>query len=86
MIISFTQNAWEDYEYWQATDKKTLKKINALLKDIIRSPFEGLGKPEALRFDLKGLWSRRIDREHRLVYAIRDDMLIVYTCRYYYDV
>jgi toxin YoeB len=86
MIISFTQNAWEDYEYWQATDKKTLKKINALLKDIIHSPFEGLGKPEALRFDLKGLWSRRIDREQRLVYSIQDDRLTVYACRYYFDV
>ena len=68
MRLIFSKNSWEDYVSWQSEDKKILKKINELVKDIERSPHKGLGKPEALKYDLADLWSRRIDREHRLVY------------------
>ena len=85
MTITFSENAWEDYVSWQNEDKKMLKKINELIKDIQRHPFEGNGKPEPLRFDLKGFWSRRIDREHRLVYQVMDNDLLIYSCRYHYD-
>ena len=84
MIISFTENAWADYLYWQKADKKLVKKINELIKDIKRNPFEGLGKPEPLKFDLAGKWSRRITEEHRLIYQLNNDHLIIYTCRYHY--
>ncbi len=84
MILSWAENAWEDYLYWQQTDKKTLKRINVLIKDIKRQPFEGLGNPEALKHNWSGYWSRRIDREHRLVYKVTDDSLIVVQCRYHY--
>lgn len=84
MNISFTENAWADYLYWQKMDKKLVGKINELIKDIKRTPFEGLGKPEPLKFDLAGKWSRRITEEHRLVYQVNDDHLIIYTCRYHY--
>ncbi len=84
MNISFTENAWADYLYWQKMDKKLVGKINELIKDIKRNPFEGLGKPEPLKFDLAGKWSRRITEEHRLVYQVNDDHLIIYTCRYHY--
>ena len=70
MRIIFSNTSWEDYLYWQKQDKNILRKINSLIKEIQRTPFDGSGKPEALKFDLKGLWSRRIDREHRLVYSI----------------
>lgn len=83
--IIFSKNAWEDYISWQTEDKKTLKKINALIKDIQRIPYEGIGKPEPLKFDLAGLWSRRIDLEHRLVYCIDGTDLLIYACRYHYD-
>ena len=83
--IIFSKNAWEDYISWQTEDKKTLKKINALIKDIQRTPYEGIGKPEPLKFDLSGLWSRRIDLEHRLVYRIDGSDLLIYGCRYHYD-
>ena len=83
--IIFSKNAWEDYISWQTEDKKTLKKINALIKDIQRTPYEGIGKPEPLKFDLAGLWSRRIDLEHRLVYCIDGSDLLIYACRYHYD-
>lgn len=84
--ITWTELAWEDYLYWQKTDKKILKRINTLIKDSIRSPFDGMGKPEALRFDLAGYWSRRINREHRLVYKFDDhkNSLIIIQCRYHY--
>ena len=82
--ISWHHGAWEDYLYWQKTDKKTLRRINDLIKDILRHPFSGKGKPESLKFDLKGYWSRRITREHRLVYTIRGDCLIIIQCRYHY--
>lgn len=84
MKLTFADNAWEDYLYWQATDKKQLKRINSLIKDIQRSPFEGIGKPEPLKFNLSGFWSRRIDEEHRLVYAVTDDAILIAACRYHY--
>ena len=83
--ITFSKNAWEDYEYWQTEDKKTLKKINALIKDIQRTPYEGIGKPEPLKFDLAGFWSRRIDLEHRLVYQVENKEILIYACRFHYD-
>jgi toxin YoeB len=85
MKIVFSKNSWEDYLSWQREDRKILKKINELIKDIQRTPYEGIGKPEPLKYDLTGLWSRRIDREHRLVYQIRDEDLLIYSCRYHYD-
>jgi toxin YoeB len=85
MGITFSQNAWEDYTSWQSEDKKVLKKINELIKDVQRTPYEGLGKPEPLKYDLTGLWSRRIDREHRLVYQVIEDEILIYSCRYHYD-
>jgi len=83
-VIGFRQQAWADYQYWQQTDKRTLKRINALIKDIQRSPFSGIGKPEPLKHHLRGFWSRRIDDEHRLVYTLVDDDLIIVQCRYHY--
>lgn len=85
MNLTFTENAWEDYLYWQKTDKKMTRKINELIKSIQTTPFEGVGKPEPLKFDLAGYWSRRIDREHRLVYQVTDNELVVIACRYHYD-
>jgi toxin YoeB len=84
--LTWTGNAWEDYLYWQKVDKAIVKRINTLIKDAMRTPFEGLGKPEPLRFDLAGYWSRRIDQEHRLVYGYDDkaDTLIILQCRYHY--
>ncbi|HNE19871.1 MAG TPA: Txe/YoeB family addiction module toxin [Turneriella sp.] len=85
MNVVFTDAAWSDYLYWQAEDRKTLKKINDLIKDIKRSPYEGLGKPEPLRHQLQGYWSRRIDIEHRLVYKVEDRRkLVTIACRYHY--
>jgi len=84
MPIKFSDQAWEDYLFWQGKDKATLKRINALLKDIRRAPFEGIGKPEQLKHNLSGFWSRRIDEEHRLVYAVQDDTIMVAQCRYHY--
>lgn len=85
MRIVFTRISWEDYTSWLADDKKILVKINVLIRDIQRTPYEGLGKPEPLKYDLAGLWSRRIDREHRLVYQVSGDDLLIYSCRYHYD-
>jgi toxin YoeB len=84
MQIKFDETAWEDYLYWQSQDRKILKRINALLKDIQRSPFEGIGKPEPLRYSLNGFWSRRITDEHRLVYQA-SDCIVVASCRYHYE-
>lgn len=84
LSIKFDHSAWEDYLYWQKTDKQMLKRINELIKSAQRTPFEGSGKPEALRGDLSGFWSRRIDREHRLVYTVTDTELIIAMCRYHY--
>lgn len=77
--------AWNDYLYWQLQDKKTLKRINQLIRDVERSPFEGIGKPEPLKGDLSGLWSRRIDEVNRLVYRIKDERLEIISCRGHYD-
>jgi len=85
MVITFSKNAWEDYVYWQSIDKKIVKKINELIRDIRRSPFEGIGKPESLKYDLSGFWSRRIDHEHRLVYQVVDHEILIYSCRFHYD-
>jgi len=84
MILAWAENAWDDYLYWQQTDKKTLKRINTLIKEVKRQPFEGLGDPEPLKHNWSGYWSRRIDREHRLVYKVTDDAVIIAQCRYHY--
>ncbi|WP_322977415.1 Txe/YoeB family addiction module toxin [Acinetobacter pittii] len=83
--ISFTPSAWETYTFWQSQDKKTLKRINLLIKDCLRSPFEGLGKPEPLIGDLSGFWSRRIDEKNRLVYEVTDSAITIISCRYHYE-
>ena len=85
MVITFSENAWEDYVYWQSIDKKIVKKINSLIKNIQRNPFDGIGKPEALKYDLSGYWSRRIDHEHRLVYQVIENEILIYSCRFHYD-
>jgi toxin YoeB len=82
--IIFSENSWEDYNSWVADDRKVLAKINAIIKDIIRHPFEGIGKPEPLKHKLSGYWSRRITQEHRLVYQVLDDALYIISCRYHY--
>jgi toxin YoeB len=82
--LLFTDASWEDYEYWQTQDKKTLRRLNELIKSARRTPFEGIGKPEALRGNLSGYWSRRINEEHRLVYEASDDQLTIIACRYHY--
>ncbi|MFT4854752.1 MAG: toxin YoeB [Algoriphagus sp.] len=84
MNIVFSNRAWEDYLYWNTTDKKVFKKINALIKECQRTPFEGIGKPEPLKHELAGAWSRRIDREHRLVYRVKDGALEIAQCRHHY--
>ena len=84
MKIRFAEAAWEDYLYWQKTDKKMLQPINELIKTAIRTPFEGIGKPEPLKHGLKGYWSRRITDEHRLVYKVQDDSILIAQCRYHY--
>lgn len=84
MILSWASMAWEDYLYWQRTDKQIVKRINTLIKEIQRHPFEGIGEPEPLRHNWSGYWSRRIDREHRLVYKVSDNALIIVQCRYHY--
>ena len=78
MKLIFSENAWEDYQYWQKIDKRKIKKINGLIKEIQRNPFEGTGKPEGLRHDLAGLWSRRIDSEHRLVYQVKENEILIH--------
>ncbi|SOE20839.1 toxin YoeB [Spirosomataceae bacterium TFI 002] len=85
MILLFTDESWEDYLYWQKTDKKMLKRINELIKDIKRHPFEGIGKPEALKYKYQGFWSRRINQEHRVIYKIKGEQLIIAKCRFHYD-
>lgn len=85
MRITFSKNSWEEYTSWQTEDKQMLRKINELIKDIQRHPREGIGKPEPLKYDLAGFWSRRIDREHRLVYQVIDQEIQIYSCRYHYD-
>ncbi len=85
MKLIWSAQAWEDYLYWQNTDKSTIKKINELIREIKRTPFSGKGKPEPLKYDLAGFWSRRITLEHRLVYCIDNDALLIAACRYHYQ-
>ncbi|MDB5011124.1 MAG: yoeB 1 [Mucilaginibacter sp.] len=84
MKIVFLDQGWEDYLYWQNIDKATLKRVNSLIKEIERMPFEGSGKPESLKHNLAGWWSRRINLEHRLVYKIDNEALVILQCRYHY--
>lgn len=85
MKYIFVDESWEDYLYWQKTNKKMLKRINELLKDISRHPFTGIGKPEPLKFKYKGYCSRRIDAEHRLIYQVKDSTILIAKCRFHYD-
>lgn len=84
MKILFSTQAWQDYLHWQETDKKTVKKINELIKEIARSPFQGLGKPEPLKHAFSGFWSRRISQEHRIVYRVEGDVIEIAQLRYHY--
>ncbi len=84
MNLVWADKAWEDYIYWQQTDKKILKKINSLIKDIKREPFKGLGEPEPLKYNWTGYWSRRITIEHRLVYKVTTTSILIAQCRYHY--
>jgi toxin YoeB len=83
-MITWYDDAWEDYLYWQQIDKKMVKRINELIKDIQRQPYEGIGKPEALKHEYSGFWSRRIDEEHRLVYKVDNKAILIFQCRYHY--
>ena len=85
MKLTFSSKAWDSYLYWQTTDKKILKRINTLIKDIKRSPYEGIGKPEPLKHSLLGYWSRRINDEHRIVYKYHNDELLIAQLRYHYS-
>ena len=85
MIKVWSDHAWEDYVHWQTQDKKILKRINQLIKDIDRNGYEGIGKPEPLKYELQGFWSRRIDDEHRLVYRIEDNKIEILSCRLHYQ-
>lgn len=85
MRLVFAESSWNDYLWFQEQDRKLLKRINALLKEIMRTPFEGTGKPERLGANLTGCWSRRINHEHRLVYRIESNQVVVVSCRYHYD-
>ena len=84
MILMWAEHAWNDYLYWQEVDKKKVKRINELIKDIKRSPFEGLGDPEPLKYSWSSYWSRRIDKEHRLVYKVDESGLSLAQCRFHY--
>ncbi|MEM9120612.1 MAG: Txe/YoeB family addiction module toxin [Cyanobacteria bacterium P01_F01_bin.56] len=84
MKIIFAETAWEDYLYWQQTDKKIRKRINTLIKAIVRTPYEGIGDPEPLKFNWSGFWSRRINKKHRIVYAVEADAILIAQCRYHY--
>ncbi|WP_028523936.1 Txe/YoeB family addiction module toxin [Runella limosa] len=84
MTLSWDREAWEDYVFWQQVDKKVLKRINDLIKECLRTPFEGKGKPEALKGNLSGYWSRRITDEHRLVYEVKQDSVHIIQCRFHY--
>lgn len=84
MMIKFHPQGWEDYLYWQQTDRAILRKVNQLIRDIQRDPFAGIGKPERLQHDLSGYWSRRLTDEHRLIYAVTSDTVDILQCRYHY--
>ncbi|MGK7953309.1 MAG: Txe/YoeB family addiction module toxin [Xenococcaceae cyanobacterium] len=83
--LAWGSKAWQDYLYWQVQDKKTLKRINRLIQDTLSHPFEGIGKPEPLKENLSGFWSRRIDETNRLIYAVDDNYLTIISCRYHYE-
>jgi toxin YoeB len=85
MKYVFVDESWEDYVYWQETDKKMARRINELLKEISRNPFSGKGKPEPLKYKYKGFWSRRINEEHRLIYQVKENEMFIIKCRYHYD-
>lgn len=85
MIVSWSESSWNEYLYWQVTDKNILKKINSIIKDIIRSPFSGIGKPEPLKYKNGNFWARRINEEHRLVYTLDNDVLYIAQCRWHYN-
>lgn len=80
----FTEEAWKDYTFWAETDRKQLKRINELIRDIDRTPFEGLGKPEPLKYNLQGFWSRRIDQEHRIIYQVKEGQIVFVSLRFHY--
>lgn len=84
-VLAWTREAWKDYVYWQGQDKKTLRRINKLISDCLRTPFEGIGKPEPLKENLSGFWSRRIDDSNRLVYVVDGNQLTIISCRYHYE-
>ena len=84
MKLIFAEKAWEDYLYWQKTDKQILKRVNTLIKEISRDPFEGIGKPEQLKHALSGYWSRRINDEHRIVYKVQGNAILIAQLRYHY--
>ena len=84
MKLVFSEQAWNDYLYWQKTDKKIIKRINSLIKEIKRSPYEGVGKPEPLKYGLSGYWSRRVNDEHRIVYKFENDSILIANLRYHY--
>ena len=85
MKLIFSEDAWEDYLYWQKFDKRMLERINKLIQEIVRTPYEGIGKPEQLKHALSGFWSRRITEEHRIVYAIKDDSVLIAQLRFHYQ-
>ena len=85
MHLLWHENGWEDYLWWLTQDKKTMKRINLLIRDMQRSPFDGIGKPEPLKDNLSGWWSRRIDEENRIVYRVQDDAIVIASCRNHYD-
>lgn len=85
-LLTWTDDAWSDYLYWQTQDKKTLKRINKIIEDVKRAPFDGIGKPEPLKMNLSGFWSRRIDDTNRLVYAVDDNAITIISCRYHYEI
>ena len=83
--LAWTEESWSDYLFWQTQDKKTLRRINKLIEAVKRQPFEGIGKPEPLKENLSGFWSRRIDDTHRLIYAVTDEYITIISCRYHYS-
>jgi toxin YoeB len=85
MSLVFSSLAWEDYQYWVKHDRKMLHRLNKLIKDALSHPFEGIGKPEPLKSNLQGLWSRRINEEHRLIYEYKDEKLLIVACRHHYN-
>lgn len=85
MMLCWTEDAWNDYLYWQGQDRKTLKRINTLIRDMKRNPFEGIGKPEPLKWDYQGAWSRRIDSANRIIYTLSDENLCILSCRDHYE-